>query len=220
MASEHDLSQRESNMVELLHEAARQERAPETLRARLQAQRDDTREQARRRRRRVLGLPARYAGMGGTAVAAGAAALVLVLSGGGGALSIAEAATLATRGPQNPAPATSTTSPTLLNARVGALRFPNWTDQGGWRSSGERVDTVDGRRTVTVYYTRDGRSIGYSIVASPSLRGLNTHGEPYATLRQGNRTIVVWQEQNHTCLLSGVGDSAASLWKLAAANRP
>ncbi len=217
MASEHELSQRESKVVELLHEAARSERAPDSLRASLEAQREGAHQHAPRRRRRVLGLPARYAGAGGTAVAALTAALVLVLGGGGaGALSIAQAATLAAGGPQGPAPTISRSSPTLLNARVGDLQFPSWVSQGGWRSTGERVDTVDGRRTVTVFYARGGDSIAYSIVASPALRGLNTHGGRYETIRQGKRTVVVWQVRNHTCLLSGVSVSAATLWQLAA----
>jgi len=153
-------------------------------------------------------------------VAALAAALVLVLSGGGtGTLSIAQAATLAARGPQTPAPATSRSSPALLDARVGDLQFPNWVEFGGWRSAGERVDTVGGRRTVTVYYERAGHSIGYSIVASPALRGLDTRGGRYATIRQGKREVVIWQVRNHTCLLSGVDVSAATLWKLAALTR-
>ena len=217
MASDHEISQRESQVVNLLHEAARQERAPDSLRASVETQLAGARRRPRTRRAGVLGSPARYVGVGagGTAIGGIVAALVLILSGGGGALSIAQAATLATRGARQPAPKTAPGAPGLLSARVGDLQFPNWIRDGGWRSAGERVDNTGGRRTVTVYYARPGQSIAYSIVSTPVLAGFTTHGEHYATIMKNGRTTIVWQERNHTCLLSGHGVSAATLWSLA-----
>jgi hypothetical protein len=219
MASDHEISQREAQVVNLLHEAARQERAPDSLRTRVEAQRAGARSRPKTQRAGVFGLPARYVGgaAGGTVFGGIVAALVLILSGGGGGvLSIADAATLATRGAQQPAPKAAPGSPGLLTARVGDLQFPNWIRDGGWHSAGERVDRTGGRRTVTVYYARPGQSIAYSIVSAPVLAGLTTHGERYATILKNGRTTIVWQERNHTCLLSGHGIPAATLWSLAA----
>jgi hypothetical protein len=220
MMSDEDLPNREAHVARLLQAAAQTERAPASLRAEIDAM------QARAPARRRLRMPAlpgfalpgvvvRYASVATTALAAVAVALVVALSGGGG-LSIAQAATIATRGASAPAPAPDPRAPnTLLVTRVGDLSFPNWRNPQGWRANGQRSDHAGGRAVKTVYYTNGQHEIAYSIVAAPVLSGLDTHGEPYATMSQRGRTIVVWQERNHTCLLSAAGVSAPRLWKLA-----
>jgi hypothetical protein len=115
------------------------------------------------------------------------------------------------------APAPDPKAPeTLLSARVGDLQFPNWQNDGGWRSSGARTDVIGNRTVKTVFYSANGHRIAYSIVSAPALAGLNTHGERYATLSQNGRTVIVWEEQDHTCVLSAIGIAAPRLWKLAA----
>src|SRR5580692_3435834 len=95
--SEPELPDPEAQVAQLLKAAAQTERAPASLRAeidRMQA------EAARRRRPRGLAMPGialRYVSAATTAVAAVVVALVLALGSGGG-LSIAQAASLATRG--------------------------------------------------------------------------------------------------------------------------
>ncbi|HEX3804096.1 MAG TPA: hypothetical protein VHV75_14760 [Solirubrobacteraceae bacterium] len=213
--SDEELRDREAHVVRLLQAAAQTERAPAALRAEVDAMREQA---GARRRLRMPALPRvalRYASLTTTALAAAAVALVLALSGGGG-LSIAQAASFATRGPSAPAPAPDPRAPNaLLTTRMGDLHFPNWGPQQGWRSTGQRSDRADGRAVKTVYYASGGRKLAYSIVSAPVLSGLDTHGEPYATMSQHGRTIVVWQERNHTCVLSANGMSGASLWKLA-----
>lgn len=150
------------------------------------------------------------------AAAAGAAALVLALGGSVGAPSIAQAAALATRAPSASAPpADPSDSTKLLAARVGSLHFPNWRAAGGWRATGQRFDHLGNRTVRTVYYAAGSSRVGYSIVSSPALPGLDTHGEPYATMWRHGRSTVIWEEAGHTCLLSGTGISPARLWQLA-----
>lgn len=223
--TEPELPDPEAKVARLLKAAAQTERAPASLRAEIDALRvrAGTGAPAHVRRRWWLPpLPAvglRYASAATTAAAALVVGLVLALSGGGG-LSIASAASLATRGPSQPAPALDASAPkTLLSARVGDLHFPNWETPQGWRSTGQRMDRVDGRAVTTVYYAKDGHRVAYSIVSAPALGGLNTKGEPYATLHQHGRTVVVWQERGHTCVLSATGISAHSLWKLAVSHK-
>ncbi len=215
MSEEHDNRNREEQVVNLLHTAARRERAPESLRAEVTAMRERAGTRKRGRptfRRPVLGA----VGFGMPAIAAAIVALVVAL-GGAGAPSLAQAAAVAVRGPSSsaPAPAVEPGAPAYLTARVGRLHFPNWASQSGWRTVGVRHDKIGNRTVTTVYYSKMGKRIAYSIVSAPVLGGLHTAGEPYTTIWHRGRVTVAWQEHNHTCVLSASGVSAARLWALA-----
>jgi hypothetical protein len=198
--------------VRLLRAAAQSERAPASLRAELDAARGRA---ARRRRWPVTAATLRFSSVA-TAVAAAAIALVLTLGSGAASPTIAQASTLAGRGPAAAAPGPDPAARgRLLSARVGELYFPSWQQATGWRSVGERRDRIGNRDVTTVYYSRSGTLIAYSIVSAPRLSGFHAHGEPYMTFWRHGRTVVVWEERNHTCLLSGVGTSARQLWRLA-----
>jgi hypothetical protein len=213
--------EREAKVAQLLQAAARSERAPASLRAELGAIR------ARAGARRGLRLPEpalrrpvlRYTGLAATALTAAVVALAVTLGGGAASPSIAQAAALALRGPAAPAPAPDPSAPaSLLTARVGDLHFPNWQRAGGWRSVGERTDQLANRTVTTVYYESGRRRLAYSIVSSPTLAGLRTGAEPYASHWEHGRTVVVWEERGHTCVLSAAGISAPRLWRLASLN--
>ena len=220
MPEEPDNRNREQQVVSLLQAAARTERAPQSLRAQVEA----TRERAAvGRRRRATPRPAfRFLGAGTTAVAATVVALVLAL-GGAGAPSLAQAAAIANLRPAAPAPAGDPSDPTrLLTARVGTLHFPNWEAAGGWRAVGQRFDHIGNHTATTVYYANRSARVVYSILSSPALAVKATVVSPsvptqtYTTLARQGRTTVVWQESGHTCLLTGSrGMSAAQLWQLA-----
>lgn len=217
MSQDHDNQNRQEQVTNLLHTAARRERAPESLRDEVTAMRERAGVPPRRIsifRRPVFGAVS----LGMPAIAAAVVALFLAL-GGAGAPTLAQAAALASRGPSPsaPAPELEPGKPSYLTARVGGLHFPNWKNVGGWRTVGVRRDKIGNRDVMTVYYAAQGKQIAYSIVSSPVLGGLNTAGEPYTTIWHRGRVVVAWEEHNHTCLLSGSGVSAAQLWHLASA---
>jgi hypothetical protein len=207
-------------------------RAPDSLRARVEAE--------RRARGRASGVAAdraapagrgpgawlrRPALAGGLAAAAAFALLLaLVLPGGAGGPSVVEAAELASLPSQAAAPRPEPGRPALLDARAEGLGYPNWTEEFGWRASGRRVDEIDGRRAVTVFYEKEGRRIGYTIVSGEALewpdaaRRTQRKGVDLRRLRAGGSTVVTWLRDGHTCVLSGEATDADTLLDLAAWN--
>jgi anti-sigma factor RsiW len=206
------LYERERRVVELLHGARSAERAPQRLRARVEAARPAARSASRRR--------AGWSGALAGAVAAAALALVLVLPSG--VPSLAQAAAAATRGPVAAAPAPDPRAPQAqLGRDVEDVYFPNWSTTG-WHATGQRTDTISGRKMVTVYYRWREDQIAYTIVSMPALSQPSArvdylHGLALRTLTVDGRLVVTWQRANHTCILSaGQGVPAAVLRGLAA----
>lgn len=214
MPTDHDTPDRERQVVELLRAAAASERAPGSLHARIAALRGPAPAGTRRRPLPRPGLVLTRVAM--PAAAAAAAVVVLAFGSGAGAPSIAQAAALGARAPSAAAPTPDPSAPArLLSARVGDLHFPNWQTNAGWRSIGQRRDRLGDHSVTTVFYAHGTQRVAYSIVAAPALAGLNTHGGSYATLRQHGRTVIAWEERNHTCVLSATGIAAYELWRLA-----
>jgi hypothetical protein len=179
--------------------AVARERAPLALRERVEAQR--TRGVSRRRR-------LAYFAPVGAGLAALLAAMVVVLSGGSGPPSVSAVSLLALRGPQLGAPAPRADNPSLLDAAVDGVAFPEWRTLA-WPSSGARTDTLEDRRMRTVFYTGGtGAQVGYTIVSGKALKvpdGRRTTIDrvTYTTVEDGGRRIVTWQRDGHTCVLSG-----------------
>jgi hypothetical protein len=199
--------------LSLVHQATAGVAAPARLRARVEAQRRDR----RGRSRRTLAV-----GTGLATATAVALVLLLVLPGGAGGPSIAAAAELATRAATTAAPPPETGQPKLLSREVGGVPFPNWQKKFGWRASGERADTVGGRRTATVFYGKQGRRIGYTIVdgaplkVPPDAASARREGTELHTFRTDGRLVVTWQRGGRTCILVGPGVPRDTLLKLAA----
>jgi hypothetical protein len=150
-------------------------------------------------------------------------ALGLVLPRGTpNAPSLSQAAALASRGSDAPAPPPDPNDPSIeLGRRIGKIYFPNWSTRFGWRAVGERVDHLDGRLTVTVYYAWHGRRIAYTIVDAPALAqprapARRLEGTELRTLTINGRLVVTWRRAGHTCVLSGINVAAAQLQLLAA----
>jgi hypothetical protein len=187
-----------------------EERAPAWLRARLEPE---------RRRRVTFSIP--LAG-GLAAGAAFAILLALVLPGGAGGPSVVEAATLAVQPAAAPAPGPDPEQPKLLDARAAGLAFPNWAAEFGWRATGRRVDELEGRRAVTVFYEKGGRRIGYTILSGEPIdppdgsRRAVREGTALHGLMADGRVIVTWPRGGLTCVLSGAGVDAETLLDLAA----
>src|SRR5918997_1542560 len=153
------------------------------------------------RRRRGFRVSMPLAG-GLAAGAAFAILLALVLPGGAGGPSVVE--------------------PAVLDARAEGLAFPSWAKDFGWRATGRRMDEIDGRRAVTVFYEKEGRRIGYTILSGDAI---DPPDEARRTVRDGTvlhgltgdgRVIVTWLRDGHTCVLSGTGVDPAALLELAA----
>jgi hypothetical protein len=191
----------------------RDDRAPQRLRRRIEAER------ARRGGRRIrLRIGAAAAGL-----AALALALVLALPGGNGSEpSIADAAALSARGATAPAPPRYDDSRALLDLEVEGVPYPNWEHRFGWRAVGARADSVGNRHAKTVFYARNGRRIGYTIVSGPALPvpsealRLVRDGTDLQSDRLGNRVVVTWTREGHTCVLAGAGVAPSQLVELGA----
>jgi len=122
IAASPDLSalyERERRVVDALHQVRATERAPASLRTKIEASRPSRRTAARRR--------FAYAGAAAAALAAVVLALVLALpSGTPGAPSVSDAAALAARGPAQAAPAPDPSLPAgRLDQNVDNVYFPN-----------------------------------------------------------------------------------------------
>ncbi len=102
------------------------------------------------------------------------------------------------------------------------MTFPYWEESLGWRSTGQRIDTVHGRTVTTVFYSNSqGRRVGYAIVAgspAPHTSGgtLWRHrGTAYRVQEQDGVEVVSWLRSGHLCVVSGRGVTAPTLLGLA-----
>jgi len=160
----------------------------------------------RSRRSRAPRFAPRLAIAGGLAAVAAVVAAI-VLSGGPGGPTVADAARLAGKPPNGPAPAPI--SSTRLSADVQGVAFPNFAQWAGWKTRGVRRGRIDGRDATAVFYRKDGRRIAYVIVAGsrlprPSGGQVTTrHGVEYRTLRLSGQLAVTWPRGGHTCVLTG-----------------
>jgi anti-sigma factor RsiW len=202
----------QEHAVALVRGAAAEVEAPAALRARIESRRP-----TRTLRSRSLALG------GGVALAAAALLLlVIALPTGAGGPTVAEAAALTTMPATAPAPPVLDANPKLLDEAVGEIPFPNWLEKFGWRATGVRTDTIDGRDATTVFYEKDGRRLGYTIVAGEALdvpagaERTRREGVELALLRVDGRDVVTWQRGEMTCVLAGDVTDEATLEKLAA----
>jgi anti-sigma factor RsiW len=167
---------------------------------------------ARRRPRAGLRVP-RLALAGGLAAVAAVVAAI-VLSGGPGGPTVADAAGLAGKPANGPAPPPLANSSTKLAAHVEGVAFPNLARWAGWHATGARRGHIDGRAATVVFYRKDGRRIAYVIVAGSGLPPPSESGPRYQTLRVNGRLAVTWRRGGHTCVL--IGDATrAELFRIA-----
>jgi anti-sigma factor RsiW len=205
----------QQRMVAAVHAAAGSVEAPARLHARVRSQHEG-------RGRRTPVARRRYALALAGAVAVVVGVLVALPSGTPGGPSLVQAAALGARPPVAPAPPRYDHSQVLLAERAAGIPFPNWAPAFGWHAAGVRHDRVHGRDVTTVYYTRGGSRIAYSIVAGKSLdvpgsaARTTIRGVDIASLRAHGRTVITWEREGHTCVLSGKGVSPSMLAPLAA----
>jgi anti-sigma factor RsiW len=194
---------------------AEEERVPESLRTAVEA---DVRARAARRGRSRRTVPRLAVAMAGAVAAAIVAAVVF--TGGPGAPSVADAAGLGTQPPTAPAPPPTGKAGTRLALAVEGVHFPNLKVFAGWSTAGARHGHIGDRDATVVVYRKDGRRLGYVIVAGGGLAspsgGQTTivHGVGYQTLRLSGRLAVTWRRGGHTCVLLGQA-SRSELLRLA-----
>jgi len=185
--------------------------APPELQDRLAAK---ERRRVRRRRGPILA----------TAVAAAAAlalALLLVLPEAGSGPTVAEAAAFSQRSATSPAPPAKLGQPKLLALEVGGVAFPAWKQTFGWQTAGARADSLHGRRAATVYYVKNGRRLGYTIVDGAPIADPETAttirraGTSFGSFDAGERLVVTWLRGGRTCVLAARGVPRRTLLKLA-----
>jgi anti-sigma factor RsiW len=159
------------------------------------------RRRARRQRRTWPALAA--------AVAAAVVVVVVVASLGGAAPSLSDAARLAGLPPTAAAPAPLGGGHTRLAASVQGVVFPDLQQTFGWRASGLRRASLEGRPATVVSYTQAGRRIAYVVVGGSALARpspATVHvvgGTEYQTLTLRGLPAVTWRQSGHTCLLTG-----------------
>jgi hypothetical protein len=215
----------EEELIELVRSS--DVRAPDALHRRIEAMVAE-RSSPRARRWTVGGSGATGAALGRRLFAASAlaaaviAVLAVVLSGGGRSLSLHQATALTLSSPTAPAPSESPRNRTQLVTAVQGVHFPYWEEHFGWRSTGQRTDSVAGRTVTTVFYTnRNGQRIGYAIVAgtpAPSMGGgseKRRDGTSYRLQSTHGAEVVTWLRNGHLCVLAGRGVDGATLLRLA-----
>jgi hypothetical protein len=112
-------------------------------------------------------------------------------------------------------------TPQLLKKDVDGVPFPDYAAKFGWKPVGARTDDPKGRAATTVYYEKNGRRIGYTIVSGKALdppsgaRTVKRDGVTYRFFREGGRNVVTWERGGHTCVLSGDGVDPFQLFVLA-----
>ena len=107
------------------------------------------------------------------------------------------------------APAPLGGEPPVLDAKVDNLEFPDWRKGFGWEAVGRRDDTLSGRPVTTVFYRNpEGARLGYAVVSGDALGGnppgrqVTRKGKTYDVARVGERTIVTWTQEGHTCVIT------------------
>jgi hypothetical protein len=217
--------QTETELIELVRSS--DERAPEALHGRIEemvAERPLSVARGRRSPWGAIGgrpqLLPRLAALAALAAAV-VAVLVIVVGGEGRSLSVRQATALTFGHPTAPAPREAKPTSGQLVAAVQGVHFPYWEERFGWRSMGQRTDTLQGHTVMTVFYaSRSGKRIGYAIVAgpAPALSGGSVNwlgGHPYRVLGPPGSRTVMWLRSGRLCLLSGRGVASATLLRLA-----
>jgi hypothetical protein len=199
--------------VALVRQATAATEAPAGLRTRIDAERRVRGRRARPRFALATGL---------AAAAAVALVLILILPGGAGGPSLASAAALSARPATDPAPPPRAGQPKLLDREVGGVPFPSWEKKFGWKTTGQRADSLHGRDTTTVFYGKKGKRVGYTIVDGKPLKipagaaPARRNGIQLKTFRtEDGRLVVTWLRNGRTCILAATGVPRDTLLKLA-----
>lgn len=188
--------------------AAESTGAPLALRAAVEGMAAQGRRHGGRRpsaRTRLGGIRWPGAGLVAGAVAAVLAAVVLI-GGGPGIEDVAAAAVRPPTAKVAPVPPMSK----LLDEKIGDVTFPNYAAKFGWQAVGSRTDEINGRDTKTVFYEKGGKRIAYTVVDGDALAKpgdaatARREGTELLSLKSEGRTVVTWERNGQTCVLSAI----------------
>ena len=179
-------------------------RAPQSLRESIERERERATARKPFWRRHRLSLVA-----AGTAAVALAVVAVALQSGGETSQpALAKVYETARLNPTTGAPRNLGGTPPVIDANVGELKFPDWEQKFGWTAVGRREDELSGRSVTTVYYRNpEGARLGYAVVSgeplgdTPPGTPVTRDGKTYHVDQTGDRTIVTWTQQGHTCAI-------------------
>jgi hypothetical protein len=155
------------------------------------------------------------------AAVAAAALLAVIVALLTGPVSGPAPRTLAALAEQNATAAAPPSRGALLNGSFEGVAFPDWSAQFGWRATGSRARTIDGRRTATVFYGHHGHRIAYTVVSGDALEPpagadqVRVGGVEMHRFRDGDRDAVMFERNGRTCVLAGQVITPATLVKLA-----
>jgi hypothetical protein len=162
----------------------------------------------------------RVALAGGVAAVSVATVLALTLAGQAGP-TLADAARPAARPATAPAPAPDSSRSGLLRASFAGVTYPDWERQFGWRATGRRHDTLDGRAAETVFYQHTHHRIGYTVVSGEPLEPPGraerfvVNGLEVRAYTDGPRDVITFRRDGRTCVLAGAVHRRSTLLKLA-----
>jgi hypothetical protein len=178
--------------------------APQSLREAIERDRERATARAPFWRRHRLGLVS----VGTAAVVLASVVIALETGGDTNEPSLGNVYAAARLDPTKTAPRPLGGAPPVVNARVGTLVFPDWQKRFGWKAVGRRDDTLAGRPVTTVFYRNPGGArLGYAVVSgdvlggNPPGRRVTRRGKTYHVAEAGERTIVTWNQQGHTCVI-------------------
>jgi hypothetical protein len=170
--------------------------APHSLRAEVASER--LARPSRRRRASWIPITA------GLAAACVAAVLVFTLNPDSGSPSVSTAAGAGLGTATRPAPAVHGR---FVDARVGSVRFPDYSYGLPFKAVGARHETIAGRNAVTVFYAGGGRRIGYTVLdGKPLSVPSSAKAVSYADLdafsfTKDDARVVTWRRNGLTCIL-------------------
>jgi len=195
--------------------------APAALRARLALAGAPAHQPAGAHRRTAPRTARAFTGAADALAAAVLVVLLIARQSTTGAPSVALAATLAAQPPTAPAPGSSGENRVLIGLRAAGLPYPYWEDRFHYRATGVRRDRLAGRLATTVYYTRAGHQLAYTILTGTAIpAGVATHntvtnGISLRSFTAHGRLIVTWLRRGHTCILTATNTQLPVLLRLA-----
>lgn len=99
--------------------------------------------------------------------------------------------------------------------------FSDFAARAHWEPSGAREDAIEGRTATTVFWDRAGKRVAHTAIsgdpvdAPQDARRTGRRGVLLRSFDVGGRTVVTWDENGHTAVISAIGISRAALYNLA-----